>query len=761
MNLNFLCCIGAELKNSVQQTTRMTQIYLYRAFEEETIADMLATGFFNDALGIIRQDDLLLLYSPNETPGKYVYARVSSVGRDGVEIEKVNIRAEEIIVDTTGYTNLSGSNLQQILNNLDTLLTTMNNAFVKKDGTSIMSAPLKFVAGSLRGAIGPTFGGVEFYTLNNDSPTYSLVQLGRFTTSAFSPHTDNAYDIGTSARHWKDGYIGRVITSVLNNGFDIAVPVTNSADTLALKSEVDNAANSGRMITDQGVWFAKMYAGTTPPSADDGTNYADFSQTDGEGNPIIVIYERQSGAWVQTQTITPPAAYDGYVPVTKKIWDIVEQTGQNGGRVLWNHQSKQFTPYPSVVSFEDIEITGESTVAMPATPVPQQIVNKDYVDGVVAASAATKANVDMDNLTDIGKNIANWSSNVSNCITEISQDIKLELSAGTLTLKAGSKVYVPNGVDTFDVITVASDISATPTSAGTGTLLLFLTADGTSLQWRAVGSCGSGTTETGTGTTYYNTSTNIITAHNSGGNVQVSFPICVIYSSSNVITSIDQVFNGIGYMGGVPFVLPGVKGLIPDGKNTDGTLKNTSFVIDDVLVLDNPGGYTSFRYFVTSGSAVNTSEQLDYNNETNYNTTSNGNWNRICLATFNLTVSGSVKTITNFNPNYVFHAVDYSNAANLAMPSSKYVDLTLGSSGSSYIAPADGFLYFAKNATAVPQYFVLNNTKNGMQVVNKSASNSGYIGGYIPASKGDSVKVEYNLAGNTVAFRFIYANGAK
>ena len=32
---------------------------------------------------------------------------------------------------------------------------------------------------------------------------------------------------------------------------------------------------------------------------------------------------------------------------------------------------------------------------------------------------------------------------VSNCITNIPQDIKLELNNGVLTLKAGSKVYVP------------------------------------------------------------------------------------------------------------------------------------------------------------------------------------------------------------------------------------------------------------------------------------------------------------------------------
>ena len=36
---------------------------------------------------------------------------------------------------------------------------------------------------------------------------------------------------------------------------------------------------------------------------------------------------------------------------------------------------------------------------------------------------------------------------ITNCITKIPQDIKLELNEGVLTLKAGSKIYYPNGKD--------------------------------------------------------------------------------------------------------------------------------------------------------------------------------------------------------------------------------------------------------------------------------------------------------------------------
>ena len=45
-------------------------------------------------------------------------------------------------------------------------------------------------------------------------------------------------------------------------------------------------------------------------------------------------------------------------------------------------------------------------------------------------------------------NLLNYTTNR---ILEIPQDIKLELNNGTLTLTAGSKVYVPNGAGVFDV----------------------------------------------------------------------------------------------------------------------------------------------------------------------------------------------------------------------------------------------------------------------------------------------------------------------
>lgn len=177
------------------------------------------------------------------------------------------------------------------------------------------------------------------------------------------------------------------VVSKTEKPYNIGVEQILLDEVADLEEKIDLAANSGSQLYETGVWYAKMHAETVAPSAEDGTNYADFSQTDGQGNPIIVIYERQSGAWVEIDTITPPDEYNGYITVTSKIWDIVEQSGQQGGQILWSFNQKTFTPYPKIVSFESVNLTGDSTVDMPVDPTVDSIVNKGYVDTGLSAKA--------------------------------------------------------------------------------------------------------------------------------------------------------------------------------------------------------------------------------------------------------------------------------------------------------------------------------------------------------------------------------------
>lgn len=114
--------------------------------------------------------------------------------------------------------------------------------------------------------------------------------------------------------------------------------------------------------------------------------------------------------------------------------------------------------------------------------------------------------------------------------------------------------------------------------------------------------------------------------------------------------------------------------------------------------------------------------------------------------------------------------VDLSNSNNQAkilmagmgMPSNTYENLTLGASGTSYTAPANGWFYFSKNAGASSKYISLkNSTACNMQTELISNASNNVLHTYLPVSKGDTVLVEYDATGTTNLFRFIYAQGSE
>lgn len=95
----------------------------------------------------------------------------------------------------------------------------------------------------------------------------------------------------------------------------------------------------------------------------------------------------------------------------------------------------------------------------------------------------------------------------------------------------------------------------------------------------------------------------------------------------------------------------------------------------------------------------------------------------------------------------------------MAMPSNKYINLTLGASGTRYTAPADGYLYFSKRATGPNQWWQMS---NGVYSESKWSSGDGQaISGAVPTRKGNSMDVYYSLGGQTLSFQFFYAVGSE
>jgi hypothetical protein len=389
--------------------------------------------------------------------------------------------------------------------------------------------------------------------------------------------------------------------------------------------------------------------------------------------------------------------------------------------------------------------------------------SSDYATAAQGTLADNAANKDLSNLTSTGANIANWSSNVSNCIIETPQDIKLELSNGTLTLKAGSKVYVPNGAGVFDVYTVSSDISRT-FSVSSAETLICLDIDSLTMPSNRIQDCTSGTTPPSGSGMFYDTSANTIRAYTSGTPIthKVSFPFAQLSFDSGGNCTIKYVFNEHGYIGSTVFALPGFKGLAPNGRNADKTLKSVVIVINSVITRTfNATGAlyiglqaTSFGGIAKSNYSYDPDTNVQYSSGTAFS-------NSIVFASCDMS-SGVISnwTVLKNNP---FHAVGYSDTefiAHQATPSNRYVDLTLGASGTTYTAPADGYLTINKSATAAGQYINFINGSNGMNC-NVIAPSALPLRLFMPVSKGDVITINYNAAGTTTMFRFIYANGAK
>ena len=218
-------------------------------------------------------------------------------------------------------------------------------------------------------------------------------------------------------------------------------------------------------------------------------------------------------------------------------------------------------------------------------------------DTLIASNHPNAANQSLSNLNETGEKHFLNKNQITNCILEIPQDIKLELSGNTITLKAGSKVYIPNGFEQdgttpkFDSVITSSDIS-TSASWISNPCMIALNSSQTGTYSFILDNQYSGSsapTSLNTGTIWYDTTNNIIKRYNgSTWDSGISFPLCVATMVSGTgWTSIDQVFNGFGYIGSTVFALPGIKYLTPAGRNADGTLKNIEHTTDKVFTYYN------------------------------------------------------------------------------------------------------------------------------------------------------------------------------
>ena len=355
--------------------------------------------------------------------------------------------------------------------------------------------------------------------------------------------------------------------------------------------------------------------------------------------------------------------------------------------------------------------------------------------------------------------------NISNCITYMPPDIKLELNNGTLTLKAGSKVYIPNGFESdgttkkFDVKIIESDLTVTFDT--TEQKCVFISPDNTMVHSIIPRILSLPVAPPVIPCYWYDLTNNQIKWTNDGSTwiSGYSLPICIATGTNGSVTSIDQVFNGFGYIGSTVFALPGVKGLIPNGRKADGNLKSIEAVTNNVITIDFIMGKIDNGKIYISGEGgifnnfVGPKKQF-YNEQKN-------------IIDFNGTQTYWCECISVINSKFtlktVFHALDYNDKSIISgwsMPSSRYIDLTLGASGSTYTAPANGYFLVYKQSTAINQYITMSNLgSGGLGFTHFSASSGNMLKSFLPVKNGQKIEITYTLDGAARKFRFIYAEG--
>lgn len=454
----------------------------------------------------------------------------------------------------------------------------------------------------------------------------------------------------------------------------------------------------------------------------------------------------------------------------------------------------------------DNPIYGNSTTVQPQTI-------KCFVYIVIANSTKTgiqvdideiatdlngKADTDLTNLNDQGKNIAKWASNITNCVTEIPQDIKLELVNNVLTLKAGSKIYYPDGFEQDGTTLKFNEVVTTTDQVVSGNFgyerkhLVLVNSSGVPTWIPEQSICYVGPTAP---TEYqyemwWDTANNVIKwSNNTGSSWSVtgaSLPICMVHydgvSYDNGIQGVDAIFNGFGFMGPAVFVLPGVKYKIPNGKNADGTLINkdcmttrialtyrTDYAISQVIFLAKNGDIGYQNYYKEGYTLPNSpvAYTIFYNIEENkvYRYTTNAweqqDWIFITQMGYGLNID-----INEWQPKLPARIMDYSDRANISgwgMPSGNYITLTLGASGTQYTAPSDGYYAgWTSSSTTAGAYFALQVGSVNDGYASEVYRESGYnfqCPILLPVKKGTVVTAQYTVG--LSMFRFYPVVGSE
>lgn len=265
------------------------------------------------------------------------------------------------------------------------------------------------------------------------------------------------------------------------------------------------------------------------------------------------------------------------------------------------------------------------------------------------------------------------------------------------------------------------------------------------------------------------------------------------FSNKNQITNcILEAPNGLAsFSGSVLTLKSGIKYLTGIGRNTDLSFKTAEYTTESernltfqpvqdgfayVYILNGYPNYCPVAecYFIDNdpgveptGKSRNNQVWFDlWNNEIYHS--SNGSTEWVKVTNFAIVgkayfSSATSSTITAFRAELPVELLQRKNKAEISgwgMSSNKYIDLTLGASGSTYTAPANGWVSFSYTTKTAHRYIALENLSANWGIT--SWCPVGYdngLGLVIPVLKQDVFRTNYTTDGSVKSLKFYYAEG--
>lgn len=292
---------------------------------------------------------------------------------------------------------------------------------------------------------------------------------------------------------------------------------------------------------------------------------------------------------------------------------------------------------------------------------------------------------------------------ITNCILEIPQRIKYTLENGTLTIKAGSILIIPYGIeDKTNDLNVGDTflhdfykIYDTQFDDGKFFVWVELTQDITMVLAENVTgqyflSCGEAIWSQLSKIDYYNadvTQTNIYssetkptivstrnnhywydltnnvvkTSMDKGSSWVITnntLPFLLCQAQDGQVKRVNQVFNGMGYIGSTVWVDKGVKGLIPNGRNENGTFENLEYTTSNLMTYNIIDTSEEERHIIIGNDSYLYLKNYAYDAVNNF--VFNNKGGTIIKAFLLATYRNSANGIITFNVNQPLKLADYS-----------------------------------------------------------------------------------------------------